>query len=82
VICPRPIFKQQLYKIVDLWELAATCQIDLRECYDLKTIEKTALSSQIFELQEKLTSPWRSPWLWLGVGLLAGAGLGFGLHAL
>jgi hypothetical protein len=82
VTCPTSLFRQQLHKIVDLWEIASNCQIDLKKCMDLEQVQKSEMQAQIFELKEKLTSPWRSPFLWLGFGVLGGVAAAFGLQLL
>jgi len=79
VTCPTPIFKQQLYKVVDLWEYAANCQIERQKCLDLAAVDKRELEAKVFGLQAKLDDWWRLPIVWAAVGILAGFGLGAGL---
>lgn len=55
------------------------CGIELEKCNDLADVDCALWAGKVSDCEARLASPWRSPWLWGGVGLLLGTGLGLGL---
>jgi hypothetical protein len=53
------------------------CAIDLKACKDLADVDCALWAGRVATCEADLNSLWRSPWLWGGLAL----GLGFGLGA-
>jgi len=79
VCCNRAPFLAAAQGAVDVWEAATACRARLNECRSHATTDHDVCLTQRAELQRRLDDPWRSPWLWGVLGLVAGAALGAGL---
>lgn len=79
VCCGRDAFLESAQGAVDLWENATVCRARLNECRSHATTDNDVCLTQRAELQAKLDDPWRSPWLWGIIGLVAGGVLVGGL---
>ena len=79
VVCPAEDFRKAMKSCVSIWEHKGRCETRLTEAIKLGLVDKQMLEAQVYELQSKLDSPWRSWWLWSIVGAAAGAALTTGL---
>lgn len=75
VCCPDETFEKAGLDMIAKLERLAHCEIDLKRVDALRLIDLAELRGQLNEARRKLASPWRSPWLWGAVGIVAGAAL-------
>jgi hypothetical protein len=79
VCCGRDAFLAAAQGSVDVWEDATRCRARLTECRSHASTDHDVCLTQRAELQAKLDDPWRSPWLWGVIGLVAGGVLATGI---
>jgi hypothetical protein len=79
VCCGRDAFLNAAQGAVDVWESATVCRARLTECRSHASTDHDVCLTQRAELQAKLDDPWRSPWLWGVIGLVAGGVLATGV---
>jgi hypothetical protein len=79
VVCPTEDFRKAMKSCVSIWEEKGRCENRLVEAIKLGLVDKQVLEAQVYDLQMKLDSPWRSPYLWGIIGVCAGAALTTGL---
>ena len=79
VVCPAEDFSKVMKSCVSLWERLGKTENRLTEAIRLGLVDKQVLEARAYELQSKLDSPWRSPYLWTAIGLCVGGVIGVGV---
>lgn len=82
VTCDILVFKKAVNQAHQCWEKSRSLFIDRQECEENKQVDRRELEAKVFTLKEKLSDWWRLPLVWAGIGILAGFGIGFGIHGL
>uniref|UniRef100_A0A6H1ZRP3 Lipoprotein n=1 Tax=viral metagenome TaxID=1070528 RepID=A0A6H1ZRP3_9ZZZZ len=75
VCCHQAPFLAAAQGSVDTWTAATACRARLAECRAHGAVDESVCLTQRVELQARLDDPWRSPWLWAIIGVLAGGAL-------
>ena len=79
VDCPTEDFRKIMKSTVSLWEQLQKTENRLDSAVKLGLVDKAELEAKVFDLDLKLHSPWRSPYLWAAIGLAVGLVVGVGV---
>lgn len=77
VICDQEAFWYAGRGCISAYEQLAICKTDLEKANKISNVNLAQCQGELWDCNQKLSSPWRSPWLWGGLGLLIGLSSGF-----
>jgi len=79
--CGRGYFKTESRRCVEHFRAARHFSGDLVACQAERALDGDVAASRLADCDDKLKSPWRSPWLWGAIGLVLGGAIGVGVGA-
>jgi hypothetical protein len=81
VCCGAPYFKAEHSLSIEHFSAALDFSRRWELCEDRRDLARDSADSRIADCRMKLEDPWRSPWLWGVIGVVAGGALGAALGA-
>jgi hypothetical protein len=81
VCCGAPYFKAEHSLSIEHFSAALDFSRRWELCEDRRDLARDSADSRIADCRMKLNSPWRSPWLWGVIGIVAGIATGAGIFA-